>query len=79
MSAVADGRVVIEAILDATNVKRGVSELARSIKGVSWENIAAGDKEAQRLSRAFSAAGTAFTAKFTMPITAALGDRKSVV
>lgn len=69
----ADGRVVIEAILDATNVKRGVSELARSIKGVSWENIAAGDKEAQRLSRAFSAAGTAFTAKFTMPITAALG------
>ncbi len=69
----ADGRVVIEAILDATNVRKNLGELGQSINNVSWKNISAGDEKAQHLAKAFSNAGTAFTAKFTVPILAGLG------
>lgn len=73
MSAVADGRVIIEAILDTANVSKNVSGLGKELSGISWKNIAEGDSKAQALSGAFKSAGTACTMSFTAPIVAAGG------
>lgn len=67
----ADGRVVVEAILDATNVTKQIGSLKSELKGISWDNIKAGDEKAQSLGKAFESAGTACTAKLTAPIVAA--------
>lgn len=66
----ADGRVIIEAILDTANVSKNVKSLGSQLNGVSWKNIAAGDEKAQALSKAFKGAGTACTMSFTAPIVA---------
>lgn len=73
MSAVADGRVIIEAILDTANVSKNVGKLGKELNGISWKNIAAGDEKAQALSSAFKGAGTACAMSFTAPIVAAGG------
>lgn len=73
MSAVADGRVIIEAILDTANVSKNISGLGKELSGISWKNIAEGDSKAQALSGAFKSAGTACTISFTAPIVAAGG------
>lgn len=67
----ADGRVVIQAILDTVNVTKNVKGLKDSLNGVSWKNIAEGDKKAQELSSSFKSAGTACTIGLTTPIVAA--------
>ncbi|MEG1907228.1 MAG: phage tail tape measure protein [Gordonibacter sp.] len=67
----ADGRVIIEAILDTANVSKNVKNLGKELNGVSWKNIAEGDKKAQALSGAFKDAGTACTMKLTAPVVAA--------
>lgn len=71
MSAVADGRVIIEAILDTANVSKNVKNLGSELNGVSWKNIAEGDKKAQSLSGAFKGAGTACNLSLTAPVVAA--------
>lgn len=70
MSAVADGKVIIEAILDTANVSKNVSGLGKELNGISWKNIAAGDEKAKALSGSFKSAGTACTMSFTAPIVA---------
>ena len=67
----ADGRVIIEAILDTVNVSKNVKNLSKQLDGISWKNIAEGDKKAQALSDAFKATGVACTACLTTPIVAA--------
>lgn len=67
----ADGRVIIEAILDTANVVKNVKNLGQQLDGISWKNIAAGDEKAQALGSAFKDAGTACTLKLTAPIIAA--------
>ncbi len=67
----ADGRVIIEAILDTINVSKNVKNLSSQLDGISWKNIAEGDKKAQDLSNAFKSAGTACTLSLTTPIAAA--------
>lgn len=73
MSAVADGRVIIEAILDTANVSKNVKNLGSELNGISWKNIKEGDAKAHALSSAFKGAGTACTMSFTAPIVAAGG------
>lgn len=67
----ADGRVIIEALLDTTNVTRNVANLGRQLNGISWKNLAAGDEKARALAAAFTGVGVAATAKLTLPILAA--------
>lgn len=67
----ADGRVIVEAILDTANVSKNVKGLKKELEGVSWENISKGDEKAQGLSNAFKSAGTACTVGLTAPIAAA--------
>lgn len=67
----ADGRVIIEAILDTVNVQKNVKSLGKQLDGISWKNIAAGDEKAQALAGAFKGAGVACTASLTAPIVAA--------
>ncbi len=67
----ADGSVVIEAILDTANVSKNVKNLGSSLNGISWKNLAAGDDKAKALSGSFKAAGTAATISLTTPIVAA--------
>lgn len=67
----ADGRVIIEAILDTVNVQKNVKNLGKQLDGISWKNIAAGDEKAQALAGAFKGAGVACTASLTTPIVAA--------
>ena len=67
----ADGRVVIEAILDTVNVTKNVKTLGKQLDGISWKNIAAGDEKAQALAGAFKSAGVACTASLTTPVVAA--------
>ena len=38
-----DGSVVVEAILDASKVKKGVKDVNSALGGVSWEGIKDGD------------------------------------
>lgn len=67
----ADGRVIVEAILDTANVSKNVKGLKKELEGVSWDNISKGDEKAQGLSNAFKNAGTACTMSLTAPIAAA--------
>ncbi len=67
----ADGRVVIEAILDATNVTKNVKKLNQDIKGITWKDLSKGTDKAKELSTSFKDAGTACTAKLTAPVAAA--------
>lgn len=67
----ADGKVIIEAILDTANVKKNLGELKSSINNVSWDNIKNGDEKAQQLAESFKTAGTACTLSLTTPIVAA--------
>lgn len=67
----ADGSVIIEAILDTANVPKQINSLKGAIKGVSWSDITKGTESAKALSSAFSSAGTACTAMFTVPMAAA--------
>lgn len=67
----ADGRVIIEAILDTVNVSKNVKNLGKQLDGISWKNIAEGDKKAQALAGAFKSTGVACTASLTTPIVAA--------
>ena len=71
MSAVSDGRVIIEAILDTANVSKNVGKLGKELSGISWKNIKEGDDKAKALSGAFKDAGTACTMSLTTPIAAA--------
>lgn len=71
MSAVADGSVIIEAILDTADVSKNVRNLGKELNGVSWKNIKEGDEKAQALSSAFKSAGTACTMSLTAPVAAA--------
>lgn len=71
MSGLADGRVIIEAILDTANVSKNVSNLGKELNGISWKNISEGDEKAKALSGAFKSAGTACTLSLTAPIVAA--------
>ena len=66
-----DGSVVIEAVLDAKGVERGVKDVNSSLNGVSWKGIKEGDEAAQRLSGSLKGAGTAATVGLTAPIAAA--------
>ncbi len=67
----ADGRVIVEAILDTANISKNVKGLKSELEGVSWDNIQKGDEKAQNLSNAFKSAGTACTIGLTAPIAAA--------
>lgn len=67
----ADGKVIIEAILNTANVKKNLGELKSSINNVSWDNIKNGDEKAQQLAESFKTAGTACTLSLTTPIVAA--------
>lgn len=69
----ADGRVLIEAILDTTDVSKNVKGMDKQLDSVSWKNIKEGDARAQALSSSFKNAGTACTLSFTAPIVAAGG------
>lgn len=67
----ADGSVIIEAILDTANVPKQITGLKNAIKGVTWDDISKGTDKAQALSSAFKSAGTSCTAMLTVPIMAA--------
>ena len=67
----ADGSVIIEAILDTANVPKQIGNLKNAIKGVTWDDISKGTDKAQALSAAFKSAGTSCTAMLTVPIMAA--------
>lgn len=67
----ADGRVIIEAILDATNVTKNIKKLNQDLKGITWKDIEKGNEKAKELSLSFKDAGTACTAKLTAPVVAA--------
>lgn len=67
----ADGRVIVEAILDTANVSKNVKGLKKDLEGISWDSISKGDEKAQGLSNAFKSAGTACTVGLTAPIAAA--------
>lgn len=67
----ADGRVIIEAILDATNVTKNIKKLNQDLKGITWKDIEKGNEKAKELSLSFKDAGTACTAKLTAPVAAA--------
>lgn len=67
----ADGRVIIEAILDTANVSKNVKGLGKELNGISWKNIAAGDEKAKALAGSFKSAGTACTLSLTAPMAAA--------
>lgn len=67
----ADGRVVIEAILDSANIPKQIKGLQKDLNGITWKNIKEGDDKAKALSGAFKSAGTACTIGLTAPITAA--------
>lgn len=67
----ADGRVIVEAILDTANISKNVKGLKKELEGVSWDNISKGDEKAKGLSSAFKSAGTACTMSLTAPIAAA--------
>lgn len=67
----ADGRVVIEAILDTVNVTKNIKNLSKDLKGISWKDITKGTDESKKLGDSFKAAGTACTAKLTAPVAAA--------
>lgn len=67
----ADGRVVIEAILDATNVSKNIKKLNKDLKGITWDDISKGSDKAKELGTSFKDAGTACTAKLTAPVAAA--------
>lgn len=67
----ADGRVVIEAILDAANIPKQIKGLKKELNGITWKNIKDGDEKAKALSGAFKSAGKACTIGLTAPITAA--------
>lgn len=67
----ADGSVIIEAILDTANVPKQIGNLKNAISGVKWDDISKGTDKAQALSAAFKSAGTSCTAMLTVPIMAA--------
>ena len=67
----ADGSVVIEAILDASKVTKGIGEVRDGLEGVTWDGIKKGDAAAQRLAGTLKTAGAAATAGLTVPIVAA--------
>lgn len=67
----ADGRVVIEAILDTANVVKNVKGLKSELSGVTWDDISKGTDKAKALGGAFKSAGTACTMTLTAPIAAA--------
>lgn len=67
----ADGRVIVEAILDTANVSKNVKNLKNELGGISWDNITSGDDKAKSLGNAFKSAGTACTMSLTAPIVAA--------
>lgn len=67
----ADGRVIVEAILDTANVSKNVKGLKKDLEGISWDSISKGDEKAQGLSNSFKGAGTACTVGLTAPIAAA--------
>lgn len=67
----ADGRVIVEAILDTANVSKNVKGLKKDLEGISWDSISKGDEKAQGLSNSFKSAGTACTVGLTAPIAAA--------
>lgn len=67
----ADGRVIIEAILDATNVTKNIKKLNQDLKGITWKDIEKGNEKAKELSLSFKDVGTACTAKLTAPVVAA--------
>ena len=67
----ADGRVVIEAILDSANIPKQIKGLQKELNGITWKNIKEGDDKAKALSGAFKSAGKACTIGLTAPITAA--------
>lgn len=67
----ADGRVVIEAVLDTVNVTKNVKKLNQDLKGITWNDISKGTDKAKTLGNSFKAAGAACTAKLTVPIAAA--------
>ena len=54
----ADGRVIIEAILDATNVTKNIKKLNQDLKGITWKDIEKGNEKAKELSLSFKDAGT---------------------
>ena len=66
-----DGKVVIQAVLDAVNVTKQIGNLKKELKDISWEDITEGNDKATALSEAFKSAGTACTVKLTAPIVAA--------
>ena len=66
-----DGSVIIEAILDASKVEKGVKDVNASLNSVSWKGIMEGDKAAQKLSGSLKTAGAAATVGLTVPIVAA--------
>lgn len=76
-----DGSVVVEAILDASKVKKGVKDVNSALGGVSWKGIEEGDEASRRLSDSLKTAGAAATVGLTAPIvaagTAALGTASS--
>lgn len=67
----ADGRVIIEAILDAANVTKNIKQLNKDLKDIQWKDIEQGNKKAQDLATSFKDAGTACTAKLAAPVVAA--------
>lgn len=67
----ADGSVIIEAILDTANVPKQLNNLKTAIKGVTWDDITKGTDSAKAVSAAFKSAGASCTAMFTAPIVAA--------
>ena len=67
----ADGSVVIEAILDTANVPKQIGNLKSAISGVTWDDITKGTESAQAVSSAFKSAGASCTAMFTAPVVAA--------
>lgn len=67
----ADGRVVIEAVLDTVNVTKNVRNLNQDLKGITWNDLSRGTDKAKALGESFKAAGTACMAKLTVPIAAA--------
>lgn len=71
----ADGRVVIEAVLDTVNVTKNVKKLNQDLKGITWNDISKGTDKAKTLGNSFKAAGAACTAKLTVPIAAAAPRR----
>lgn len=67
----ADGKVIIQAVLDAADVTKQIGSLKKELKGITWEDITTGSDKAKALSSAFKSAGTACTVKLTAPVVAA--------